>query len=126
MPDGWELNELGSLAGDGTGDNDNDSQNDGDEYIAGTDPNNSSEFFSVSDVSYVGGLGGPSEFIVNWSTVLGRLYSLSATTNLSEPIIWTEIPGQTNRAGTGSTMSYTNFFPGTERYYLLEVEFDTP
>jgi hypothetical protein len=48
LPDGWEREHYGSVSGgDGQGDRDGDGARDGEEYVAGTDPEDGADVFSL-------------------------------------------------------------------------------
>ncbi|MBN2162287.1 MAG: PKD domain-containing protein [Pontiellaceae bacterium] len=69
MDDDWERSVFGVNA-DGASDNDGDAFCNADEYIAGTDPTNSASFFTVTNAAPASG------FVVQWSALEGRYYSV--------------------------------------------------
>lgn len=117
IPDVWELSNGLQLDFPAGHDHDNDGLPDTDEYIAGTNPTNSTEYFSITNVFFTG-----TNLIFSWNSVTGRLYSIFSSTNL---IIhgWSNIPGETNIPGTGSSMVYTNTSPQDKPgFYRVKVE----
>ena len=78
---------------------DEDAFNNWNEYISGTDPTDPQSFFEMDASS---GPAVSDEFVLNWSSVSGRVYSVSWTPDLLEPFI----PLQTYIAWPRS--SYTN------------------
>lgn len=90
---------------------DGDTQLDGAEFIAGTDPWNSAIFFGLDEPSSLPVTGG---FVVAWQSVTGRLYTVSACTNM--PVLaWTNLPDAALLEGTGARMSVTNSMNDTIR-----------
>jgi len=81
LPDNWELSLRPDLGDLGTGDFDGDGQTDREEYIAGTVPLDADSFFSF-DGSPVG-----DDYLLNWSSVSGRVYSVYWSSNLHLPFI---------------------------------------
>jgi len=71
----------------------------GNEWLALTDPGDSGSFLRVSQTAFSGGV-----FNVTFPTVLGRNYSLDATTNLGNPNGWATVPGS-SVAGTGGPVT---------------------
>ena len=80
LPDSWEAFYFGSYtncAPFGHGDSDNyDNES---EYIAGTDPTDSSSYFSLVYSR------GASHITLNWNSLTGRLYSVQHTESLTSP-----------------------------------------
>ena len=83
-------------------------------YIAGLEPTNpASQLLLSGSPANNGG-----DFILNWNTVTGRVYSLSTSSNLPG---FTPLPGATNLAWT--IQSFTNSLApdATQNFYRLEV-----
>jgi len=80
LDDSWEVLYFHSpnIIATGTGNADGDAQTDGEEEIAGTNPTDSNSVFAVSEEGVQTGDG----FIIRWSSVAGRLYSVDSRTNL--------------------------------------------
>ncbi len=101
LPDDWEILYFDSPnISDGAGDYDVDGMSDGGEEIAGTDPTNPDSLFGISGTASPGS----SDFVISWSSVAGRLYSLSSSTNLKEGV-WDII--ETNILATPPENVYT-------------------
>ncbi|MBN2704089.1 MAG: S8 family serine peptidase [Pontiellaceae bacterium] len=115
LPDDWELAFFGSetnavVAVDADGDGaDNLS-----EYIAGTDPTDSSDFFSVSEGSSASDAG----FTLSWEPLPGRSYQVDWTTNLTLPFV------PISEALTYPVGTYTDtlYRAGTAHFYRIGVE----
>ncbi len=78
-------------------------------YIAGLDPNDPTNTFSISMV--------PTN-ILQWSAVSGRVYSVHSTTNLTESFR----PLETNRSWTCN--SFTNSTDSPNAYFKIEVQLE--
>jgi len=80
LPDWWEelyFTHYTNCAPDGHGDLDGyDNER---EYIAGTDPKDSSSYFKVSSRM------GASQITLNWNSLTGRVYSIQHTRSLTSP-----------------------------------------
>ena len=101
-----------------TADCDGDTQLDGAEFIAGTDPWNSAIFFDLDESSSLPVADG---FVVAWQSMTGRLYTVSACTNI--PPTWTNLPNAVSLVGTGARMSVTNSMGDAGRtYYRVGVK----
>ena len=101
---------------DVTLDSDSDGMANFDEELAGSDPEDSENCFYVlmrtaGDIGPLSGrvlrLDGESAGNLEyaWASSTDRLYTVESATNLFQ---WTAMPGVTDLAGTGNTMSYTN------------------
>ena len=81
IPIGWETQYFGStnaLNGGALDDWDQDGVNNLNEYLAGTNPTNASSKFQVTHFDGQGG----TNFVIQWSSVAGKRYTLQASTNL--------------------------------------------
>jgi len=77
MPDSWELTNLGTTAGDGSGDRDGDGQSDAAEYLAGTSPRDPADLLKVATFTLSTGLPR-----LTFETVGGRSYSVESSSDL--------------------------------------------
>jgi parallel beta-helix repeat protein len=110
LPDSWESQfsspTIASVVGvsvahfDSLQDNDFDGMNNISEYIAGTDPTDSSSLFGVADATVV---QGPKGVAVEWDGVNGRTYQVYVTTDLVGS--WTAYGGPLT--GSNGTMRVT-------------------
>jgi hypothetical protein len=79
MTDYWEALYFGSATNAmASVDTDMDLSNNGDEFIAGTDPTNSASFFAITNAS-----ANPEGFVVQWEGVAGRVYAVNWANALS-------------------------------------------
>jgi Calcineurin-like phosphoesterase/Purple acid Phosphatase, N-terminal domain len=98
-------------------DSDGDFVSDGNEALAGTDPNNSASTFKIVS-SAPAGISG---ITVDWNTVSGRLYHVQyAINSLTNP--WSELISFIATSGV-SRVTDTNTSGAIERYYRIGVEF---
>ncbi|GEP43366.1 hypothetical protein [Brevifollis gellanilyticus] len=97
-------------------DQDGDGTSNEDESAAGTNPLDRSSRFAISDVTRSG-----NNVTVSFPTVTGRYYHVSSSVDLVNWLIEDE-PTARNRAGTGSSLSFTDTNPGGGRkFYQAEV-----
>lgn len=76
MDDDWELKFFGDLDQTATNDFDLDGQDDLSEYIAGTNPTNSTSLFRLTSTS------GADQFMLHWPSFPNRVYDVYWTPNL--------------------------------------------
>ena len=115
LPDEWELKYFGDTANYAATDHsDSDLQNNGQEYIAGTDPTNGASFFGFTNATSVA-----SGFVLQWDpSVSNREYGVSWTNDLSGTftslVSGIEFPQN----------SYTDTLHGTDGagFYKVEVQ----
>ncbi len=112
LPDRWEIESFGATNAPmgGVGEDwDGDTASNGDEFVAGTDATDATEFFAL-------GLGVTGDQCrVSYRTVLPgaetggreRLYTLYSATNL-HPAVWLPVTGHANRPATGGSHSHTS------------------
>jgi len=107
---GWTFNQAE------TNRSDSDPLNNGQEYVADTDPTNAASYFRAMAVSNL------PPWTVYFLSSTGRMYTLTASSNLVNGV-WTNVPGAGSRIGLGGfdSMPDTNVPPkGT--FYRLKVE----
>jgi len=116
MPDGWEVeNGLDPLTPDASGDADADGQTNYAEYIAGTDPRDSSSVFSASKMSVETGT-----IALEWNSAPGKVYRVWHSDDL---MTWTVISEEMAADGERATTVWTTPLGPEERqgYYRVEV-----
>lgn len=115
IPDWWEFLYFGGLTNAVAGaDGDSDFQSNYNEFRAGTDPTNSLSVFEIEASVMVG-----ESMVLEWSSVSGRTYAVSVSTNLLESFepVWTNLPS------APPVNSWTASWPGVERaFFAVEVE----
>jgi hypothetical protein len=113
MPDSWEqANGLQhDFAGDATLDADNDGMRNRDEYVAGTDPQNSGSYLKVEQLT-VGGT-----VTIEFSAMAGKTYSVQYKNDLGA-IDWTRLLNVGARP-TNSVQVITDPAPAPNRFYRL-------
>ncbi len=101
---------------DGQADEDGDRQCNGDEWISGTDMTNGNSFLHIADA----GLQGTGNLLV-WPSVSGRLYSVSAATNILGPFLrlQSDIPATL----PDTTFTDTVFSAEGKVFYRIEVRY---
>gem|GEM_PF-5565429 len=117
LPDSAEEVLYGdpSTGSDGTTDLDNDGTTDLEEWLAGTDANDSSSIFRLFGQP---ASGSPENLMLQWPAVPGRVYRLWYSDSL-ELNSWTEIQGATVAEGT--TMNYIAPQDTQHRFYRVQV-----
>jgi Tol biopolymer transport system component len=111
MDDDWEVAHFGNLNRDGAGDQDDDGQTDLQEFLAGTNPTNSSSILRVLTITRMGG-GGTT---VVWSAVVGRDYVVQFKDSLDAT--WTDASGSIEADST--SMSFTQESSSPQRFYRV-------
>ncbi|MBN1669462.1 MAG: hypothetical protein JXR37_00405 [Kiritimatiellae bacterium] len=138
LHDWWEALCFGDVAGPtGTGDEDGDlldnlgeqqahthpqltntdydAQTDWQEVYAGTDPCAATSYFAIAEAAADPGSG---DFVLAWPSTTGRVYEVSATTNLAAG------PWETNLwqgAGTGGLLTHTNNDGAAYKCFRVEI-----
>ena len=97
-------------------DSDDDRQSDGDEQIAGTDPNNPARWFCLAQCELRPATG----LVLAWWSVTGRVYSVRTASDLAAGN-WLPAPGGADLPGTGGWMSYSFNPDGAGAFVRLEV-----
>lgn len=113
LPDYWEhLNYEGNHTGAVVHvDDDGDGMTAGDEYVAGTDPNDVLSTFVITEMQHIYEHGEWSGTRLSWSSAAGRYYRIDYTTNLVTGD-YLPLTGALNRAASPPT----NVFINTEVY----------
>jgi len=111
--DAWEREHFGGHVNPNEN-ADGDPQSNGEEYITGTDPLDSSEYFYIVSTT-----NAPNGFSLYFNSVTNRKYQLFTTTNLTENS-W--VPVLPIRSGVGAldSMSDTNAIPA-HKFYQIKV-----
>jgi len=112
LADWWETQHFGGLAtATATSDRDGDGVSDRDEFDAGTHPLSGADSFTVESAAPP-----PSapqdEFILRWSSKIGRLYVVETSANLSTWQRATPV-----MAGTGNEMEHCTRYLSTQRLF---------
>jgi len=115
MPDLYEdANSLDLLVDDSTSDHDSDGYSNGDEYVAGTAPNDASDRFTLTNQTHTG-----AAFQVVLPGKAGRVYSLGRKLNLTDPA-WTPVDNEPVLGSDTSVMlEDTSSFD--KAFYRVEV-----
>ncbi|MBN1673001.1 MAG: lamin tail domain-containing protein [Kiritimatiellae bacterium] len=128
MPNEWETAMLGGTGQPGDADPDGDGASNLEEFIAGTDPDNGADAFTVDLASAGSGL------VVSFAalpaagahyTGLSRHYTLDYRTGIDGAGVWTTVPGYGDIAGSGQTVAYTNAISGEKVYWRARVWLQT-
>ena len=117
----WQTDNFGSTNGANTGTNqdyDGDGYNNWNEFIAGTQPTNSSSFLSATAQRQTSGSG----YVIRWPSVNGRYYGLWRTTNIMTAAMSSVV---TSIAGAAPENSYTDSPPAGVSVYYYRVSVTT-
>ena len=85
-------------------------------YIAGLDPTNPASQLLLSGTPANSG----ADFILNWNTVTGRVYSISSSSNLLD--VFAPLPGATSLPWTVQSFTNTPSPDSAQQFYRLEVQ----
>jgi uncharacterized repeat protein (TIGR01451 family) len=114
LADAWEQEHFGlPTAGIPLDDEDGDGLTTLDEFISGTNPDSTNDYFKVETISI------HSPAVIMFDSVSGRVYSLYSSTNLLEDA-W--LPVGTNEPGDGNPVSITDTNEGDIRHYRIGVQ----
>lgn len=113
LPNIWEMLHFNVTTGTvATADVDDDGNSNRDEYISGTDPWDDQSIFEV----YLDGNTG----LLEWNTVLNRLYTLEHTYNLTNS--FTPVPGYEDIPGMGDIDYYLGVSDeATNEFFRVQV-----
>jgi hypothetical protein len=106
-------NPAGLTTNPNVADTDGDGTRDGDEALAGTNPNSSASAFHVMEIQKIGGA-----MQITWSTVPGHVYRLQRATSLASG--FTDIGDPITADGLTSSTSDSNP-PNGESYYRVRL-----
>jgi len=113
----WRFTNFGTIANTGNAADDADPDGDGmpnaQEFIAGTNPNDSSSMLRVSNISISG-----SDIILSFSTVSGKIYHLERSSTLQSGS-WTTL--QSNIVGNGGVMQISDLGAATQSKYFYRI-----
>ena len=112
MYDDWEVAYFDDFARDGTGDFDGDSHLDFDEFLAGTDPTNSSSILRVLTISSPN----HSAKTLLWSAIPTKSYRVQYKESVNSGV-WNELPGVIT--ANGLTATATDASGGSTRFYRI-------
>jgi len=116
IADDWEIANFGSITvTDGSGDQDNDGFVDLYEYIAGTQPTNSSSCLRIDGAAVVNA----GSYELTWPGVSGKTYDVLYKTNLSDSV-W--LTNATDVAGSEPLTVTTNSVAGPRAFFILRVK----
>jgi hypothetical protein len=112
LPDAWERIYFGALGVNPLADPDGDGMSNQEEYLAGTNPTNSSSNLKIT--AFTSSPGG-TNVSLTWNTVLSRYYLIQETTDLGSAV-WADgglgaiVPTNSSTSRTLSTAFATNRF----------------
>jgi hypothetical protein len=115
IPDAWEsANGMDpNAAGDAGLDSDGDTMTNGEEYIAGTNPQDPTSYLQVQDVA------AENSATITFQAVSNRTYSIEYTDSLSSPA-WNKLT-DVAAAATNRTATVIDPAPGAVRFYRLST-----
>jgi len=116
LPDWWEQQFFGQLIGTNfTADPDQDGANNLAEWLAGTNPTNTTSALRLTAIR----VAGNGSVQLQWPSAPGRFYRLLSANTVTGPFS----PLATNIAATAPLNTLTNpVTPSSQRYYRLQVE----
>jgi len=116
IADEWEERYGGcNLFGEGGHDQDGDGSTDYAEFVADTNPTNPASSLRIGDVAVDGGTS-----VVQFDSSADRVYGLEWSSNLVDGG-WVGVAGQTNKPGSGGSMSLTGTSANASSFYRVEV-----
>jgi hypothetical protein len=114
MPDGWEVEYgLDPITDDMADNPDNDPHSNIQEYIAGTDPSDPASYLCITNAVPLG-----SDFLIEWASVSGRLYTTFWSANLTNGFELLESGIEVPQHGSTDTVHGAQ----NSGFYKLEVE----
>jgi hypothetical protein len=105
LPDAWEIQHFGAIGVDPNADPDHDGMSNLQEYIAGTDPNNGSDYLRITELRYA---AADTKVWLTWSSSPTRFYFIEQSPD-STAGNWTDSGlGMIDPAGTATTRAFVN------------------
>ena len=117
LPIAWELQNFGMTGVNPNADPDGDGESNFQEYLAGTNPHNGSDYLHITH--YTTTPGGTSATLT-WTSVLDRYYYIQETLNLG-PTNWPDnAVGLISSEGTSTSSGITDT-DATKRFYRIQA-----
>jgi len=116
LPDAWELHHFGSLTNTFEGDWDGDGGNNGNEYLADTEPTNSASGLRIMNVIPLSA----NQTVLIWQSSEYKRYGIELSTNAFAS--WTGI--SSNIPATPPLNSFTNVSAHSGAFYRIRLERD--
>jgi len=120
LPIPWELANFGMTGVNPNADPDHDGQSNLQEYLAGTNPNNGSDYLHITSQAF-----GPegTTATITWASVLTRCYYIKETTSLDPVAIWSDSGlGIIVPAGSSTVKSFVDLGGSAPiRFYRVEA-----
>jgi Bacterial TSP3 repeat len=117
MADAWERLNFGGLGATSSTDADGDGASNQQEYLAGTNPNNTTDVLRITDQAFA---NGGTTVTLQWNSVATRNYRLQKTTTLPATI-WSDSGlGLVPPAGAATAATFTDTF-APARYYRVQA-----
>ena len=104
LPDAWEWSNFGTLNQIASGDPDGDGMSNGQEYLAGTNPNDATSTLRITREMF--SLGGTNATL-QWTSVTNRVYHIGKTLSLAAPV-WVESPALAPDIDTITTRAFVD------------------
>ena len=114
LDDAWELAHFDNLSHDGHADDDGDGLTDLQEFLAGTNPRNSSSALTVILLSRAGG----GATVLLWSAVAGRSYQVQFKNDVTDAS-WKDLPGIVTASDSTATYEDTTATLISPRFYRV-------
>jgi hypothetical protein len=117
---GWPLSASDeTYEGEALADNDGDHAATWKEWVAGTDPADADDYFTISEINAL--TNSAHQKIIKWHTVSDRTYKVFANTDLNK--IWNTEPIDTIIGNDTDESLYFNSSSRKQIYFRVDVEF---